>query len=159
MAATGDVDAGSVERPTWEQGSHGQCISDRGSWRGHHGSLTGQEAVKAVVGRPPPFCREGRERPTVRKALTVATHIVRLIIVLSPSPKGRANKAQANGLGFEADPILHWQQALQGRNNQALASASTSSGLSRPFRASQSGGMDSSPRPLAWALLARPFGA
>jgi hypothetical protein len=39
------------------------------------------------------------------------------------APKGRANKAQANGLGFAAVPNLLWQQALQGRNNQALASA------------------------------------
>ncbi len=39
------------------------------------------------------------------------------------APKGRANKAQANGLGFAAEPNLLWQQALQGRNNQALASA------------------------------------
>jgi len=73
--------------------------------------------------------------------------------------KGRANKAQANGLGFEQDTILYWEGALQGRNNQALASASNSGGLSRPFRASQPGGTDSSPRPLAWALLARPLGA
>jgi len=39
------------------------------------------------------------------------------------APKGRANKAQANGLGCERDPIVLWEQALQGRNNQALASA------------------------------------
>ena len=39
------------------------------------------------------------------------------------APKGRSNKAQANGLGFEADPILLWEQALQGRNKEAWASA------------------------------------
>ncbi len=39
------------------------------------------------------------------------------------APKGRANKAQANGLGRERDPIFLWEQALQGRNNPALASA------------------------------------
>jgi hypothetical protein len=37
--------------------------------------------------------------------------------------KGRANKAQDNGLGCESDGIVLWEQALQGRNNQALASA------------------------------------
>jgi len=39
------------------------------------------------------------------------------------APKGRSNKAQANGLGFEADPFLFWEQALQGRNKQVSASA------------------------------------
>ncbi len=37
--------------------------------------------------------------------------------------KGRANKAQANGLGRDRDTIVLSEQALQGRNNQALASA------------------------------------
>ena len=60
------------------------------------------------------------------------------------APKGRANKAQANGLGLEPDPIVLWEQALQGRNNQALAAAerivasAASRGSSRPFRAGES---------------------
>ena len=37
------------------------------------------------------------------------------------APKGRSSKAQANGLGCERDTIVLWEQALQGRNNKALA--------------------------------------
>jgi len=37
------------------------------------------------------------------------------------APKGRANKAQANGLGLEQDPNLLSEPALKGRNNQELA--------------------------------------
>jgi len=44
------------------------------------------------------------------------------------------------------------------RSLAGLASAA-SSGTSRPFRAGQLRGMDSSRWPLAWALLDRPFGA
>ena len=40
---------------------------------------------------------------------------------------GRANKAQANGLGLERDCILLSEQALKGWNNQELASSSHSS--------------------------------
>ena len=39
------------------------------------------------------------------------------------APTGRANKAQANGLGCEPDTLVVWKQALQGRDKQALASA------------------------------------
>ena len=39
------------------------------------------------------------------------------------APKGRANKAQANGLGLKVDKNLHSQQALKGGNNGSSASA------------------------------------
>ena len=39
------------------------------------------------------------------------------------APKGRANKAQASGLGCEPDPIRLRDQALQERNQRALTSS------------------------------------
>jgi len=39
------------------------------------------------------------------------------------APKGRANKAQANGLGLKVHKNLPSQQARKGRNNDGWASA------------------------------------
>jgi len=35
-------------------------------------------------------------------------------IIKTPAPKGRANNARANGLGFGRDPILLWSKPCKG---------------------------------------------
>jgi hypothetical protein len=65
--------------------------------------------------------------------------------------KGRPSKAQANGLGGSGKRIFHFlPPALKGRDSCAFRRSPLqgSAGKTAPF-----------PRPLAWALLGRPFGA
>jgi len=65
--------------------------------------------------------------------------------------KGRPSKAQANGLGGNGKRIFHLRpQALKGRDN-CESRRSPLQGSTRET--------SSFPRPLAWALLGRPFGA
>jgi hypothetical protein len=65
--------------------------------------------------------------------------------------KGRPSKAQANGLGGSGKRIFHFRpQALKGRDN----CESRRSALQGSTRETTS-----FPRPLAWALPGRPFGA
>jgi hypothetical protein len=67
------------------------------------------------------------------------------------APKGRPSKAQANGLGGWCERIIHFgPQALKGRGSPAFG-RSPLQGSTRK--------MPSSPSPMAWALLDRPFGA
>jgi hypothetical protein len=89
------------------------------------------------------------------------THIFGWTRGLISAPKGRSNEAQAEGLGPRAHPVL--PQALKGRDRPAQACQEhhfrgvttafipplKGSGLKRPRF----------PRPLAWAVLGRPFGA
>ena len=68
-----------------------------------------------------------------------------------PALKGRPSKAQANGLGGSGKRIFHFRpQALKGRDN-CESRRSPLQGWTRETT--------SFPRPLAWALLGRPFGA
>ena len=92
---------------------------------------TTPEFVKTRSGLVIPARRHDRDK----KSASVAPQ--KSVVFVSPSamgvfdswlgmlraPKGRPNKAQANGLGRERDPIFLWEEAQQGRNNQALASA------------------------------------
>ena len=71
------------------------------------------------------------------------------------APKGRANKAQANGLGPGVDRDLHSQQALKGRNNPRghwqTDACDATQGLSRPFSAGGGGAVN--PHPGRWLGL------
>ena len=67
------------------------------------------------------------------------------------APKGRPSKAQASGLGGRGKRLLLFRpQALKGRDSYAFRMP--------PFQGLVRG-PPSCPRPLAWALLVRPFRA
>ncbi len=65
--------------------------------------------------------------------------------------KGRPSKAQANGLGGSGKRIFHFlPPALKGRDSCAFRRSPLQGSTARTAQC---------PRPLAWALLGRPFGA
>jgi hypothetical protein len=69
-----------------------------------------------------------------------------------PAPKGRSTQAQANGLGLR--PRLGALRALKGRDKTAV----TATGPGSPFQGFLALRLGLCPRPLAWALVDRPFG-